>query len=164
MLCELLPAIVNSVSELSGVPILFRGPREGCGELRIKDNETVAVALILNELATNAVKHSAEGDEGVEPMVTMAREGDPACNLARIRMTNRGRLPDGFDFAQGVGIGTGLGLVRALMPTPGMSIAMCQVGNNVEIELEIGAPVLIPVVSDQLEFGKGSDAKDTDRR
>jgi PAS domain S-box-containing protein len=164
MLCELLPAIVNSVSELSGVPILFRGPREGCGELRIKDNETVAVALILNELATNAVKHSAEGDEGVEPMVTMAREGDLARSLVQIRMINRGRLPEAFDFSQGVGIGTGLGLVRALMPTPGMSIAMRQVGDNVEIELEIEAPVLTPVVSDQLEFGKGSDAKDTDRR
>jgi PAS domain S-box-containing protein len=160
MLCELLPAIVNNVSEITGVPILLRGLREGCGELRIKENETVAVALILNELATNAVKHAFQGDGVGEPLVTMVREG----HLARIRMVNPGRLPPDFDFSGGAGVGTGLGLVKALMPTPGMAIAIRQAGDNVEIELEIEAPVLTPAAIDQLEFGKGSYAKDTDRR
>ncbi len=160
MLCELLPAIINNVSELTGVPILLHGLREGCGELRIKENETVAVALILNELTTNAVKHIAPGYGVGDPLVTMIREGQ----LARIHMVNPGRLPPDFDFAGGEGLGTGLGLVKALMPTPGMTIAIRQAGENVEIELEIEAPVLTPAAIDQLEFGKGNYAKDIDRR
>jgi PAS domain S-box-containing protein len=149
MLCELLPAIVSSVSELTGVPIRREGVREGCGELRIKDSETVAVALILNELATNAVKHLAAGDDAAaSPLVTMAREGA----LARIRVINPGGLPAGFDFAGGVGLGTGLGLVRALVPEPGMTIAYRQRGGSVEVEVVIEAPVLTPAAIDQLEF------------
>ncbi len=150
MLCELLPAIVNNVSELTGVTIRREGVREGCGELRIKDSETVAVALILNELATNAVKHAtALGDEAACPLVTMAREG----HLARIRMVNAGRLPQAFDFATGVGLGTGLGLVRALVPKPGMAIEYRQRGEEVEVEVVIEAPVLTPTSVDQLNFG-----------
>jgi len=160
MLCELLPAIVNNVGELTGIPILLRGPREGCGELRIKDNETVAVALILNELMTNAVKHASQGDIPGEPLVTMVREG----RLARVRITNPGHLPPEFDFAAGVGLGTGLGLVKALMPVPGMRIEMRQADGHVEVEMVVEEPVLTPAAIDQLEFGKGGYAQDTDRR
>ena len=160
MLCELLPAIVKSVSELTSVPIRFSGVREGCGELRIKDSETVAVALILNELVTNAVKHSTQGAGIDGAMVTMAREG----HLARIRIQNPGCLPEHFRFISGLGLGTGLGLVRALMPVPGMVIAFDQDGANVEVELVIEAPVLTPASPDQLEFGKEGYAKNSDRR
>lgn len=161
MLCELLPAIVNTVSELAGAPIRREGVREGCGELRLKDSETVAVALILNELVTNAVKHAAaNGDVGLFPLVTIAREG----HRGRIRMINPGALPDGFDFDRGVGLGTGLGLVRALVPKPGMTINFRQVGANVEVEVIIEAPVLSPATIDQLEIGKEGHEKNTDRR
>jgi PAS domain S-box-containing protein len=161
MLCELLPAIVNNVSELSGVPIRREGVRAGCGELRLKDSETVAVALILNELATNAVKHvDAKGDVALFPLVTMARVG----HQARIRMINPGALPDGFDFDKGVGLGTGLGLVRALLPKPGMTIEFRQIGASVEVEMIIEAPVLTPSAIDQLEFGKEGYEKNSARR
>lgn len=159
MLCELLPAIVNNVSDLTGVPVLLRGMREGCGELRIKDNETVAIALILNELVTNAVKHAGQGADESGPLVTMAREG----HIARIRIVNPGRLPAGFDFAEGRGLGTGLSLVKALMPAPGMRIDIRQVDGRVEMEMLVEGPVLTPVAMDQLEFGKSAYEKNSDR-
>lgn len=161
MLCELLPAVVDSVAELSRRPIRREGLPEGCGELRIMDNETVAMALILNELVTNAVKHGGEdGSAGEGVLVTMAREG----HQARIRISNAGRLPEGFDFSRGLGLGTGLGLVRALQPSPGMDIRFSGEGESVLVEVVIDAPLLSPTAIDQLEFGTVSHEQNTDRR
>ncbi|MBM4180138.1 MAG: PAS domain S-box protein [Betaproteobacteria bacterium] len=152
MLCELLPAIVDSTAALSGVTIALDGPREGCGELVILDSETVAVALILNELISNAVKHAAPGSDGPpaaqHTRVSMRRDG----HAARVRIVNPGALPAGFDFRRGRGLGTGLGLVRALRPDPGMEIAFRQDGARVEVEVLIREPVLYAARTDQLEF------------
>lgn len=138
MLCQLLPVVARSVSDLTGVPVAPTGPGDGEGQLLLNESETVAVALIINELITNAVKH-ATLDEGVAPTrVMLNRVG----GRGRILIVNRGVLPVGFDFDTGQGLGTGLGLVRALMPVPGMSIAFRQTGEYVEVEILIGVPVL----------------------
>lgn len=140
MLCELLPAVVDSVAGLTGVSLELDAPPPGHGGLVIQDSETVAVALILNELLINAVKHagtqSAAGPAAAQ--VGMRRTG----GAARVRIGNLGVLPPGFDFARGQGIGTGLGLVRALRPQPGMEITFAQVGERVEVEVDLGEPVL----------------------
>jgi len=152
MLCELLPAIVDGVTQLTGAPVSLEAPREGCGELVIEDSETVAVALILNELISNAVKHDAAACAGLaeleRPSVSMRRQG----RVAEVRIVNAGALPEGFDFQRGAGMGTGLGLVRALRPQPGMRIAFSQAGARVEVEVRIGEPVLHAACLDQLEF------------
>jgi two-component sensor histidine kinase len=118
----------------------------GCGQLVVKDNETVAVALILNELVTNAVKHAQAG--GAPPEVALQRED----HTGRIRIANAGGLPPDFDFPRGAGLGTGLSLVKALRPAPGMDIAFCQAGDRVEVEVVIGAPVLQSVGVDSMEL------------
>ena len=89
----------------------------------------------------------------------MAREG----HIARIRIVNPGRLPAGFDFAAGGGLGTGLSLVKALMPAPGMRIDIRQVDGRVEMEMLVEGPVLTPVAMDQLEFGNSAYEKNSDR-
>jgi len=146
MLCELLPAVVANVAELTGTAINLGGVPAGCGQLVVKDNETVAVALILNELVTNAVKHAQAG--GAPPEVALQRED----HTGRIRIANAGGLPPDFDFPRGAGLGTGLSLVKALRPAPGMDIAFCQAGDRVEVEVVIGAPVLQSVGVDSMEL------------
>lgn len=138
MLCELLPVIVNSVSSLTGVMISLRGLQCAQGRLLIKENETVAIALILNELLTNAVKHSSVTGEAAVVDVNFVREGERAC----ITITNRGCLPPGFKFGEGVGAGMGLGLVSALRPNPGVDLGFKQKGDTVEVSLVIGPPVV----------------------
>lgn len=138
MLCELLPAIVASVAELTGVDIQRVGVAEGAGNLRLKENETVAVALILNELVANAVKHLPATAASEKPLVDIRRDG----MRALIRIANPGTLPPAFDFARGIGLGTGLGLVRALLPRAGMTLSFAQRQGSVVVEVEITPPVL----------------------
>lgn len=140
MLCELLPAIVGCVSDLSGMAFRREGLPEGAGELRIKESETVAVALILNELATNAVKHSnCDADRDARPpQVSLVKDG----RAGLIVITNSGRLPPDFDFDSGRGLGAGLGLVRALAPSPGVRIRYRQADDRVEVSVRIEAPCL----------------------
>jgi PAS domain S-box-containing protein len=162
MLCELLPAVVGNVSELSGTPIVREAGHETCGQLLIKESETVAVALIINELVTNAVKHSSvgAGDAGQRPLVQLTRVG----SQGRIRIANPGRLAPDFDFDLGSGLGTGLGLVRALMPVPGMSIRFSQSGAHVFVELIIEPPVLGVAPSAQFRCKGQLYEKCADRR
>ncbi len=135
LLCELLPAVVGGIDQLTGTAIRVLGVPPGTGGLRIKDSETVAVALILNELLTNAVKH---GGPAPVPVATLAIDGAGAS----IEIVNTGRLPSGFDYRQGIGLGTGLGLVRALMSTAGLTLAIGQRGAEVVARLELARPVL----------------------
>ncbi len=133
LLCELLPAVAGGITQLTGTSIRVLGVPEGAGGLRIKDSETVALALILNELLTNAVKHG-----NASPVATLAIDSAGAV----IEIVNAGRLPEAFDYRQGIGLGTGLGLVRALMSTAGLTLTMTQRGSEVVARLELARPVL----------------------
>lgn len=135
---ELSAGVLAAASGLVAVPIR---PEEASGAdvLLVKESETIAVALILNELITNAVKHGSQHRPGAAPRVQLVRDGA----RGRIRITNAGRLPPGFDFDAGHGLGTGLGLVRALMPAQGMSIRFGMNGPEVEAVITVEAPVLV---------------------
>jgi PAS domain S-box-containing protein len=137
LLCELLPAVVGGINQLTGTAIQVLGVPAGAGGLRIKDSETVAVALILNELLTNAVKHGRPPPAPL-PVATLAIDGAGAS----IEIVNTGRLPSGFDYRQGIALGTGLGLVRALMSTAGLTLSIAQRGAEVVARLELAYPVL----------------------
>lgn len=141
LLCELLPAVVGTVSELTGVAIPMENLLEADGKLLIRESETVAVALVLNELVTNAVKHAAGGSPESLPCVRLTRDGE----RGRVLIENPGALEPGFDFDSRQGLGTGLGLVRALIPVPGMSVRFGQTGGRVEVEIVIEAPVISSV-------------------
>lgn len=138
MLCELLPAIGKFITELSGAPVILKGIPEGCGRMRIQESETVALALILNELISNAVKHMGPSDEWAGPQVSLIMEE----GLGRVSIRNPGQLPKGFDFGLGLGLGTGLGLVSALMPSPGVKIDFFQEEGVVVAEMLLGPPLL----------------------
>jgi two-component sensor histidine kinase len=138
MLCELLPAISRSISELSGMPVSLEGIEEGRGNMRVQETESVALALILNELLSNAVKHMRPTPDTPGPKVTLLGEN----GSGRISISNPGQLPPGFDYSRGVGLGTGLGLVKALAPSPGVMIDIQQKGNQVLTEMRLGPPLL----------------------
>lgn len=138
LLCELLPAVVSSVFDLTGVPIVQEGLDASERRLLVRESETVAVALILNELLTNAVKHSSGAPEE-QIHVTFVREQA----RGSIRIRNPGRLAPEFDFDSGKGVGTGLGLVRALIPVPGVSLRFIESDAGVEVVMTIEPPVVV---------------------
>ena len=104
------------------------------------EGDAVPVALIVNELVANALKHLAPaGDCGQQVRVSVRACG----RMVRVRVCNApARLPAGFDFAKGRGIGTGLQLVSTLLPSRGARLEFVQDGDEVCAELTLCEPVV----------------------
>lgn len=97
------------------------------------------MALVINELITNADKHRRAKDVG-RPVLAIFRIDSDRVTLT---VTNApASLPDGFDLAAGTGINTGLGLLKALLPRTGASLNYRQEGNAVVAELVLVAPLV----------------------
>jgi len=124
--------------EERGDQCFMAGPCSHGGECRlaIADEESVPAALILNELLTNAVRHR----HGPAPILLDIRCDESG---ALIVVRNPGRLGAEVDFARGAGLGTGLGLVRALLPQKGMTLRLANADDGyVETRIELTAPLL----------------------
>lgn len=81
------------------------------------------LAVMLNELLTNALKHGHAGATAAIRVLT-AVEGD----YCVLRIDNPGRLPTDFNFTQGHGLGSGLQLLAALADPPDIVLDVFQGG------------------------------------
>jgi PAS domain S-box-containing protein len=106
-------------------------------DIRLDSGAAVNIALILNELVQNALKHGRPGDD---THVTISLAGD--AGRVGIGIVNPGGpLPADFDLPTGRGCGTGLGLARTLLPRHGASLRITGDGGNVCAILELSPPV-----------------------
>lgn len=103
----------------------------------ICEHETVPVALILNELTVNAVKHRT-GNDPVNISLTV----DDMDGWVRIAFHNHGNLPADFNFNGKQHLNTGLQLVASLLPPAGAKLSFAQQGAVVAAILELQPPVL----------------------
>lgn len=114
--------------------------------VRVTESEIVPLALIVNELIMNAIKHSHSPRNGSP--VDVVLEGAGAC--VRIVFHNAiGKLAPQFDFDASDGLGTGLSLVKSLLPVDG---ALLRFENTtgpagVTVELTLRPPVITSVAS-----------------
>jgi len=142
LLCELLPAIIKSqiLSAPDCVGIDFvDGVKTS---LQLIDQEAVPVALIFNELITNAIKH-ANKQQHKDVRVSLCVKN----SQAKISVfCPGGCLPEKFDFQTGEGCDTGLGLVRALLPSKGIAIQYHQTLTGVLTDVLLDSPVLLRIV------------------
>jgi len=133
-------AIASSVQRMFGRPIsvVVQGPAPH--RFALTEADSIPVALTVNELLTNAIKHSRDGD-----ITCVMLCGD---DEVRIAISNVGALAAGFTLANvPTGI-SGLGLVRALLPRKGATIALEQQGLKVVATLVLrppGVAVLAPL-------------------
>jgi two-component system, sensor histidine kinase PdtaS len=131
-------AICASVEGLIGgrVERVFErdSPRPAC----VAGSEAVSMAVALNELVFNALKHQSAPAGKKRAQVVLCEKKDGA----EIRIVNRGRLPKRFDFSTERGLGTGLGLVRTLLASPGASIKFSGKGSGVEVVVTLRPPLL----------------------
>jgi len=136
-LSEIAQAVTEGVRGIAPNGIATDFP-EGIGRCRIAEQHCVAIALVVNELLMNAIKHG--GSDPGKPPVTVACELLPqGCTL---RICNEGTLPAGFDFEAGAGARTGLQLVRAMLPSRGARLQIRCTDTQVEVSLELAPPVL----------------------
>ena len=114
-------AITASVQRTFGQPIRCRVAGTRRGEWALPEAESIPIALTLNELLTNAVKHSAAARGAARDRLRRRlRRGRRAhrdlATPARCRTASASaRIPGGV---------SGLGLVRALLPRRSASLAI----------------------------------------
>ncbi len=99
----------------------------------LPEAESIPVALTINELLTNAVKHCA-GIARVDCTLIVADDE------VRIAIANLGRLPEGFQLSRFPGGVSGLGLVRALLPRRSASFTLEQIGDQVQATVTLVPP------------------------
>lgn len=139
LLCEMLPAIIDSATLYGEYPVKIRLHMDIIHSLVIQEKEAVPIALILNELIVNAQKHTPRHATSDNIDISLHAEN----NRASITIwCPDSRLADDFDFHQNSGLGTGLELVGALLPKQGLSIHYRQMPNGVSNQILIEAPVV----------------------
>lgn len=135
-LADLLRAIAGSVQRTFGRTIEVAV--DGEVPHLLPEAESIPVALTVNELLTNAIKH---GDgSAVRCGVAVAGVQGEDGAAVRLRIAGRGRLPEGFDLSRLRGGVSGLGLVRALLPRRSASLTLVQEGEDVVATVELRPP------------------------
>jgi len=137
---SLLRAIAQSVQRTFGRTITVAV--EGEVPHVLPEAESIPVALTLNELLTNAIKHGQGGELRCE----LAAQGESI----RLRVVGRALLPAGFELDLIRGGVSGLGLVRALLPRRSATLTLLQSGDEVVAQVELRPPsVRWPRLDDQ---------------
>ncbi len=138
-LAGLLRAIAQSVQLTFGQTITVVQPLTDVPH-QLPEPEAIPVALVLNELLTNAIKHGQGG--GVR--CTLQAQGGEVL----VQIHGRGQLPAGFSLAAVPGGVSGLGLVRALLPRRSAELLIEQRGDEVVAAISLRPPsVRLPLPS-----------------
>jgi len=133
-LTALIGAVANGVASLWGSAIHGDAPPDWKPYV-VDASEAVPLALILNELLSNAIKH---GDRAGQVRVVLEQGRTP--DSVHVVIRNVGHLPSGFNFERDTG--TGLQLVKSLMPRQGARIFLQHRDNTVIASLELEPPVI----------------------
>ncbi|HWP20437.1 MAG TPA: PAS domain S-box protein [Burkholderiaceae bacterium] len=126
-------AITGSVRRLFDRPIALEFEGERIDEWILPEAESIPIALTLNELLTNAIKHSSGAGA-----VTCRLESE--ADAVQIEVSNPGTLPAGFNLAQFPGGVSGLGLIRALLPRRSAQLALEPHGDRVRALVRLTPP------------------------
>lgn len=103
----------------------------------VAKDEAVAIALIVNELISNACKHAPVHAES--PSIKLVVQEA----TATIYICNRtGGTPPSFDFCNNTGLGTGLRLIKALLPLQGAKLVFTYANEALTAELRLTSPVV----------------------
>jgi two-component sensor histidine kinase len=97
----------------------------------------VPLALILNELISNAAKH---GDREKGISITLRHE--PLPDRVQVTITNSGQLPSDFDFPRLPTNGAGLHLIASLLPRKAATLSWRQQDDHVVVQLELAPPII----------------------
>jgi PAS domain S-box-containing protein len=126
--------IFATLSSMFGVEIRFEPPPPDLWRYGLPESEAVPLALVMNEIGTNAIKHRASRSDSIMVRVSGRPDG------MVFAIENPGQLPAGFDLAQIAASVSGLGLVKALLPRRGAKLTLEQSGATVAARLQLFPP------------------------
>ncbi len=132
---ELTVALAGEIQNLWHTPVAVEVPADWVPCVLV-ESETVPIALVLNELILNAVKHGGKAHGRVSVVLRKGRRPD----RVQVSICNPGRLAAPSE--RSIGHHNGLLLVKALMPRDGARLSMAQQGGQVVTVLELSPPVV----------------------
>ena len=135
-LVNVLEAIAGSVQRTFGRPIHFQATGDSAPRWVLPEAEAIPIALTVNELLTNAIKHSAKNPEDAVNCDFVADGPDGV----EILISNTANLPPGFKLSNVPGGVSGLGLVRALMPRRNAQLMLDPSGAQVVASVALSPP------------------------
>jgi two-component sensor histidine kinase len=128
--------IVASLAARFDVEIRYEVPAPSLWRWGLPEQEAVAVALIVNELVLNALRHRTEREQPIVVRVLGRTDG------LDIRIENSGTLPEDFDLGA-IGQGAqGLPLIKSLLPRRGARLSIVPVPGGVLTRLELVKPAI----------------------
>lgn len=135
----LLHQIITLLSKGAAGPVAVAYARNGDDTFTLADTDAVPVALVINELITNAMKHIYPADSLRPVRVRL----ETTTGGAKVTISGGpAQLPDDFDFDRRAGIGIGLELVATLLPAQGAQLSFRQDADEVSAELWLMSPLL----------------------
>ncbi|MDO9103783.1 MAG: PAS domain S-box protein [Methylovulum sp.] len=134
--CELTVAIAAEVEALWQKPVAVNIPVDWVPCI-ISEAEAVPLALVLNELVINAVKHGGAGG-----LVNIMLSHEPRPGSIRLAIHNTGAIPASFGLEAAGSLGVGLQLVASLLPQAGATLFWTQQGHTVVTTLSLDAPII----------------------
>jgi PAS domain S-box-containing protein len=132
-------AIVASVQRTFGCAIRVEVSGDAVAGWALPEGESIPIALTLNELLTNAVKHSPASPGGADLCCALAGSETGV----RLEISNPAQLPPGFGLERIPGGVSGLGLVRSLLPRRSASLALTQSDDRVVATLTLQPPCIV---------------------
>ncbi len=136
-LCELTGAIASDIAAVWQVPVRVDIPAPWTPCI-IAEAEAVPLALVLNELITNAVKHGNQQATGVEVRL---RKGEQADHV-QVRISNTGVWQGGEARAATGPVRSGLQLVEAMLPRSGAQLLRDDEDGMIHVWLMLAPPVI----------------------
>ena len=138
LLKSVVEAITGSVQRTFGRNISFSLEGTPSRPWSLPEAESIPIALTINELLTNAIKHSSgDGEAEVQCVLNCGDEG------VRITISNPGTLGADFKLSRIPGGVSGLGLVRALMPRRCATLELEQHGAQVLATVTLMPPGVV---------------------
>ena len=128
--------IFSNLGAMFGADVRFESDAPGLWRWGLPENEAVPLALVINELGTNAIKYRSSRDLAIEVQVGTRSDG------IAIQIDNAGRLPPGFDLSRVSSGVSGLSLIKALLPRRGARLRIEQLGSLVRTTLELSVPAI----------------------
>jgi PAS domain S-box-containing protein len=133
-------AIAQSVQRMFGRTISVEVTGPAPHRFALTEADSIPVALTVNELFTNAIKHSASAPG--EPAPGIRCHVECTESTIAIAIANPGRLRAGFALADVPPGVSGLGLVRSLLPRKGARMTLAEAGADVVARLELAQPAV----------------------
>jgi PAS domain S-box-containing protein len=128
--------IFSNLGAMFGADVRFESDAPGLWRWGLPENEAVPLALVINELGTNAIKYRSSRDLAIEVQIMTRPDG------IALQIDNAGRLPVGFDLSRVSSGVSGLSLIKALLPRRGARLRIEQLGSLVRTTLELGGPAI----------------------